>query len=50
LSTYDVAELMQITVATLHKHKDRIYYKLNVNNINDAIKKGMKIELPKMRK
>lgn len=50
LNTYDVAELMQITVATLHKHKSRIYYKLDVNNINDAIRKGIRIELPAMRK
>jgi DNA-binding NarL/FixJ family response regulator len=44
LTTSEVAELMQITVATLHKHLDRIYYKFNVHNRSDAIKKCLEMD------
>lgn len=41
LKTDEVAELMQITVDTLHKHMDRIFYKFDVHNRGEAIKKGI---------
>lgn len=36
--------MMQITVDTLHKHLDRIYYKFNVHDRGAAIRKGMEHE------
>ena len=42
LTTSEVAELMQITVATLHKHLDRIYYKLDVHDRGAAIRKMLR--------
>jgi DNA-binding NarL/FixJ family response regulator len=50
LKTEDVAELMQVTVGTINKHLDRIFYKFSVNNRKAAIKKGISNELPTMRK
>ena len=41
LNTVEVAKMMQITVDTLHKHMDRIYYKFNVHDRGSAIQKGM---------
>ena len=42
LKTADVAELMGVTVLTLYKHLDRIYYKLDVDNRDAAIQKGVR--------
>ena len=42
LKTKEVAELMGVTVLTLYKHLDRIYYKLNVDNRDAAIQKGVR--------
>lgn len=33
--------MMQITVDTLHKHLDRIYYKLDVHSRQEAIEKAL---------
>ena len=41
LETHEVAEIMQVTVQTLHKHLDRIYYKFGVHDRGAAIKKGV---------
>ena len=42
LKTKDVAELMGVTVHTLYKHLDRIYYKLDVSSRDAAIQKGVR--------
>jgi DNA-binding CsgD family transcriptional regulator len=42
LKTPEVAEIMGVTVQTLYKHLDRIYYKLEVNNRDAAIREGLK--------
>lgn len=42
LKTKEVAELMGVTVLTLYKHLDRIYYKLDVDNRDAAIQKGVR--------
>lgn len=36
-----IAEKMGIEVDTLYTHLKRIYYKLEVHNIKDAIQKGL---------
>jgi DNA-binding CsgD family transcriptional regulator len=40
LTTEEIAKLMDITVNTLHKHMDRIYYKLDVHSRQEAIEKA----------
>jgi DNA-binding CsgD family transcriptional regulator len=42
LKTHEVAEVMGVTRHTLYKHLDRIYYKLDVSNRDEAIQKGVK--------
>jgi DNA-binding CsgD family transcriptional regulator len=42
LKTPEVAEIMGVTVQTLYKHLDRIYYKLSVNSRDAAIREGLK--------
>jgi DNA-binding CsgD family transcriptional regulator len=42
LKTPEVAEIMGVTVQTLYKHLDRIYYKLEVNSRDAAIREGLK--------
>ena len=42
LKTKEVAELMGVTVLTLYKHLDRIYYKLDVSSRDAAIQKGVR--------
>lgn len=44
LQTHEVAEVMQIEVNTLHKHMDRIFYKFDVHNRSDAIRKCLKMD------
>ena len=41
LKTEEVAEIMQVTVETLYKHLDRIYYKFGVHDRGAAIRKGI---------
>jgi DNA-binding NarL/FixJ family response regulator len=41
LETHEVAEIMQVTVDTLYKHLDRIYYKFDVHDRGAAIRKGI---------
>ena len=41
LETHEVAEIMQVTVDTLYKHLDRIYYKFGVHDRGAAIRKGI---------
>ena len=41
LGTRDIAKRMGITRHTLYQHLKRIYYKLEVHNIKDAIQKGL---------
>jgi DNA-binding CsgD family transcriptional regulator len=41
LTTSEVAEQVQVTVNTLHKHMDRIYYKLDVHSRQEAIDKAL---------
>jgi len=41
LNTDEVAEIMMVTVPTLYKQLDRIYYKFGVHTREDAIKKGI---------
>lgn len=45
LKTSEVAELMQVTIHTLHKHMDRIYYKFGVHDRQAAIRKGVTVNL-----
>ncbi len=40
-TTARIAEKMGIKVNTLYTHLKRIYYKLDVHNIRDAIEKGI---------
>ena len=42
LKTPAVAEIMGVTVHTLYKHLDRIYYKLAVDNRDAAIREGIR--------
>jgi DNA-binding CsgD family transcriptional regulator len=42
LKTKEVAEIMGVTVLTLYKHLDRIYYKLAVSSRDAAIQKGLR--------
>jgi DNA-binding CsgD family transcriptional regulator len=37
-----IAEKMEISVHTLYTHLKRIYYKLEVHNIKDAIERGLR--------
>ena len=37
-----IAEKMDITRQTLYSHLKRIYYKLDVHNIRDAIERGLR--------
>jgi DNA-binding NarL/FixJ family response regulator len=39
LETHEVAEIVQITVETLRKHLNRIYYKFGVHDRGAAIRK-----------
>lgn len=41
LPTREIAKRMGITRHTLYQHLKRIYYKLEVHNIRDAIEKGL---------
>lgn len=41
-TTARIAEKLGIKVNTLYTHLKRIYYKLEVHNIKDAIEKGLR--------
>jgi DNA-binding NarL/FixJ family response regulator len=40
-TTAEIAKLLGIAVDTLHKHMDRIYYKLDVHSRQEAIMKWL---------
>jgi DNA-binding NarL/FixJ family response regulator len=42
LETHEVAEIVQVTVQTLHKHLNRIYYKFGVHDRRAAIRKMLR--------
>jgi DNA-binding CsgD family transcriptional regulator len=39
--TPEIAELMGIVIPTVYRHLDRIFWKLEVNRVRDAIRKGI---------
>lgn len=41
LKTPEIAELVGIAVPTVYRHLDRIFWKLEVNRVRDAIRKGI---------